>query len=47
MIQIKNHDQVIKNGETPIVQKARSLALKSLECALNAADPKLLLHSEG
>jgi glycerate 2-kinase len=46
MIQIKNRDQVIQNGETPIVQKARSLALKSLECALNAADPKLLLDQK-
>jgi glycerate 2-kinase len=46
MIQIKNREQIIKNGETQTVQRARHLVVKSLECALNAADPKLLLHKK-
>lgn len=46
MIQTKNKNQLIENGETELVRRARALALQSLECALNAVDPKQLLHSK-
>lgn len=45
MITIKNKVQLIANGETQLNQKARKLALESLETALNAADPKQMLKS--
>ena len=45
MIRIKNKRQLIENGESDINRKARALALESLECALNAADPEKLLRS--
>jgi glycerate 2-kinase len=45
-MQIKNRIELIENGKTSLVQKARAMALRSLECALNAADPKLLLNSK-
>ena len=43
---IKNKEQLIKNGETQLDRKARTLALKSLESALNAADPKQIVKSK-
>ena len=46
MVKIKNKARLIKNGETPVEQKARSLALKSLESAVEAANPKRLLRSK-
>ncbi len=46
MIKIKNREQIIENGEALIVQRARFLAIKSLECALGAADPRLLLRQK-
>jgi len=46
MIAIKNNEGLIKNGETPLNRKARALALKSLESALNAADPKQIIKSK-
>ncbi len=46
LIQIKNREQIIQNGITHTTRKARSLALKSLECALNAADPKQLVQAK-
>ena len=46
MIAIKNKGQLIENGETRLNQKARRLALESLETALNAADPKQMLKSK-
>jgi len=45
MISIKNKAQLIKNGETLLDQKARRLALESLERAVEAADPKELLKA--
>ena len=45
-MQIRNRAQLIENGETLLVRKARAIALQSLECALNAADPKQLVHSK-
>jgi len=46
MIRIKNKEQLIENGETPLDRKARALALKSLENAVNAADPKKIMKSK-
>ena len=45
-MQIRNRTQLIENAETPLVRKARGIAIRSLECALNAADPKQLVHSK-
>jgi glycerate-2-kinase len=46
MITIKNKEQVIRNGETQLNRNARSLALKSLESALNTVDPKQIIKSK-
>jgi glycerate 2-kinase len=46
MIQIKNKTQLIENGKTPLLQKARTLALESLEYGLTAVDPKRLLRAK-
>jgi glycerate 2-kinase len=43
---IKNKEQLIKNGETQLDRKARALALKSLESALNVADPRQIIKSK-
>ncbi len=46
MIRIKNMKDLIDKGQDELTRKARALALQSLECALNAADPKQLLRSK-
>lgn len=46
MIRIKNMEQLIENGETSLDRKARALALKGLETALKAADPKRIMKSK-
>ncbi len=46
MVSITNKKQLIENGETRLDQKARTLALESLESALNAVDPKRILKSK-
>ncbi len=46
MITINNKEQLIKNGGTQLDQKARAIALKSLESALNAVDPKQIIRSK-
>jgi glycerate-2-kinase len=46
MITIKNKEKLIENGETQFNKKARDLALKSLESALNAVDPKQIIKSK-
>jgi glycerate 2-kinase len=46
MITIENKEQLVKNGVTQLNRKARLLALKSLEYALNAVDPKQLMKSK-
>ena len=46
MIEISNKSHLIENGKTPLIQKARMLALNSLERALNAAEPRSLLQSK-
>lgn len=45
MITINNKEQLIKNGGTQLNRKARTLALKSLESAVNAADPRQIIKS--
>lgn len=46
MITIENKEQLVKNGVTHLNRKARALALKSLESALNAIDSKQLMKSK-
>ena len=46
MATIKNKEELIRNGETKLNQKARALALRSLESALNAVDPKQIIKSK-
>jgi glycerate-2-kinase len=46
MIVVKNKEQLIKNGETKLNQKARALAIKSIESAINAVDPKQIIKSK-
>jgi glycerate-2-kinase len=46
MITIKNEEQLVTNGETQLDRNARALALKSLESALNAVDPKRIIKSK-
>ncbi|MEM2105181.1 MAG: glycerate kinase [Candidatus Bathyarchaeia archaeon] len=45
MIKIKNIEELVKHGEKRLDKKARALALKSLEKALNAVDPKQIIKS--
>ena len=46
MIRIKNKNQLIENAESPVLKRARTITLNCIEEALNAADPKPLLHSK-
>ncbi|MGB9740678.1 MAG: glycerate kinase type-2 family protein [Candidatus Bathyarchaeia archaeon] len=46
MMKIKNMEELVENGETKLDRKARELALKSLETALNAVDPKQIIKSK-
>ena len=46
MIKIKNMEELVGKGATKFDRKARELALKSLETALNAADPKQIIESK-
>ncbi|MEM2202084.1 MAG: glycerate kinase [Candidatus Bathyarchaeia archaeon] len=43
---IKNLERLIQNGVTSHDKRARELALKSLEAAIKAVDPKLLVKSK-
>ena len=45
MTTIANMQQLIKNGETQLDRKARELALRSLETALNAVDPRQIIKA--
>jgi glycerate 2-kinase len=45
MIAINNNGQLVTNGETQLNQKARILALKSLQSALNAVNPAKIVKS--
>ena len=46
MITINNKEQLIENGGTQLNRKARTLALKSLQSALNAVDSKQIIKSK-
>lgn len=46
MITIENKKCLVENGVTQLDRKARALALKSLENALKAVDPKQLMKSK-
>jgi glycerate-2-kinase len=46
MITIRNKAQLIGNGETQLNRTARALALRSLESALEAANPKQIIASK-
>ncbi len=46
MNRIRNRNQLIEMALTPVLHKARTLAIESLECAIEAADPKKLLYSK-
>ena len=46
MIAIKNKKQLVENGETQLERKARTLAIRSLEHALNTVDPKQIIKSK-
>jgi glycerate-2-kinase len=46
MIKIKNIEELVQNGKTKLNKKARKLALKTLERALNAVDPKQIIKSK-
>ncbi|MEM3616329.1 MAG: glycerate kinase [Candidatus Bathyarchaeia archaeon] len=43
---IKNLEQLVQNGETNLDRRARELALKSLEAAIKAVDPKSIIKSK-
>lgn len=46
MIRIKNKGNLIEKGETELKRKARTLALESLEYAINAVDPQGIVASK-
>jgi glycerate-2-kinase len=46
MTKIINMKKLVANGETPIDKRARQLALKSLETALNAVDPRQIIKTK-
>jgi glycerate-2-kinase len=46
MVAIRNREQLVNNGETKRNQRARELALGSLEAALSAVDPKQIIKSK-
>ncbi len=46
IVHIKNKETLIENGGTPLNRRARALALKSLEAAVNAVDPKKIIESK-
>ena len=46
MIKIRNLERLIENGETPRIRKSRAIALRCLEQAINAAEPKQLIKAK-
>ncbi|MCW4018396.1 MAG: DUF4147 domain-containing protein [Candidatus Bathyarchaeota archaeon] len=46
MIKVRNREQLIKNGETPLIHKARALAIGCIEKAVNAVEPKQLMKAK-
>jgi glycerate 2-kinase len=45
MVKIKNKPELVENGQTKLNKKARRLALDSLEAAINAVNPRLIVES--
>ncbi len=45
-MRIKNKQALIENGEKSSLRRARSLALDSIEIAINAVDPKKLVAAQ-
>jgi glycerate 2-kinase len=46
MIQIRNWEKLIENGETPRIRESRAVALQCLERGINAAEPKQLVKAK-
>jgi len=46
MVNIKNKEKLIENGGTTLNRRARALASKSLESAVNAVDPQKIIQSK-
>ena len=46
MVEIRNKQALIENGETSLNKKARLHALQSLEAAINAVDPEKIIESK-
>ncbi len=46
VVEIKNREQLLQNAQTPRLNKARALALRCLEEAVNAVEPKQLLKNK-
>jgi glycerate 2-kinase len=46
MTKIKNKHQLIQNGKTELLRKAREIALDSMDYALTAVDPKKIVRSK-
>jgi glycerate 2-kinase len=46
MLNIRNKQQLIENGQTELTRKARALALESLEFAINSVNPKSIITSK-
>jgi len=45
MVTIKNKEQLVKNGQTKLDRKARTLALDCLEAAVSSVDPGRIIES--
>jgi glycerate 2-kinase len=45
MVTVKNKAQLVRNGQTGLVKKARRLALNCLESAVNSVDPNAIIKS--
>jgi glycerate-2-kinase len=45
MITVKNREQLVKNGQTELDKKARKLAIRCLESAVNSVDPYRIVRS--
>ncbi len=46
MVKIRNMPEIVENGQNQLLKIARTLALESLEIAVNAADPKKIVASK-
>jgi glycerate-2-kinase len=46
MIEVRNREQLIENGETPLIRKARALVINCVEKAVRAVEPKQLMKNK-